>query len=208
MIGKLIRIDYNTQTAQRGKFARIAIELDVSQPLTPDFYLDGAVQLIEYENLPQVCFSCGRIGHSEEECSESKAPPNTQAPPSLVLADLPMTSSLQQTPTLGSDTTSEATATKEAFGLWMVVQRKHRRPNKNGNQTPQMKNQSTKDGRPAATTGNSHLRSVQPIGVKAQQRQSPTPATTRQPSMEGIAYTDSSANCSERNTSNLGYHLF
>ncbi|CAI0462848.1 unnamed protein product [Linum tenue] len=68
MIGKLIKIDYHTQSAQRGKFARIAIEIDVSMPLIPDFYLDDCKQTVEYENLPNVCFTGGRIGHRKEDC--------------------------------------------------------------------------------------------------------------------------------------------
>lgn len=33
MIGKLIKIDYNSLAMQRGKFAKMAMELDLGRPL-------------------------------------------------------------------------------------------------------------------------------------------------------------------------------
>ncbi|CAN1152494.1 hypothetical protein LINPERHAP2_LOCUS18778 [Linum perenne] len=58
LVGKTIKIDFNTQRAERGKFARIAVELDLDEPLPPVVMLDGAAQHIEYENLPNLCFDC------------------------------------------------------------------------------------------------------------------------------------------------------
>ncbi|CAN1141827.1 hypothetical protein LINPERHAP2_LOCUS12708 [Linum perenne] len=53
LVGKTVKIDFNTQTAKRGKFARIAIEIDLDKPLPPVVLLDGTIQQIEYENLPR-----------------------------------------------------------------------------------------------------------------------------------------------------------
>ncbi|CAN1801890.1 hypothetical protein LINPERHAP1_LOCUS23151 [Linum perenne] len=53
LIGKTVKIDFNTQTAERGKFARIAIEIDLDKHLSPVVLLDGTIQQIEYENLPR-----------------------------------------------------------------------------------------------------------------------------------------------------------
>ncbi|CAN1126965.1 hypothetical protein LINPERHAP2_LOCUS3737 [Linum perenne] len=52
LIGRTIKIDFSTQKAERGKFARIAIEIDLGAPLPPVIVLDGALQQVEYENLP------------------------------------------------------------------------------------------------------------------------------------------------------------
>ncbi|CAN1145774.1 hypothetical protein LINPERHAP2_LOCUS14877 [Linum perenne] len=52
LIGKTVRIDFNTQRAERVKFARIAVEIDLSEPLLPVVLLDGVHQLVEYENMP------------------------------------------------------------------------------------------------------------------------------------------------------------
>ncbi|CAN1744110.1 hypothetical protein LINPERHAP1_LOCUS2009 [Linum perenne] len=59
LLGRTIKIDFNTQRAERGKFARIAIEINLSEPLAPVIELDGALQKVEYENLPALCFECG-----------------------------------------------------------------------------------------------------------------------------------------------------
>ncbi|CAL1354279.1 unnamed protein product [Linum trigynum] len=145
MIGKLIKIDFHTQTAQRGKFARIAIEIDVSKPLIPDFYLDDCLQMVEYENLPNVCFSCGRINHGKDDCancgSENTTSPfitraQTSIPnhqpliPTKILSSTPST---QQDSTIlkSMDHQSELATTDSGFGPWMIVKRKPRRANKN-----------------------------------------------------------------------------
>ncbi|CAN1750211.1 hypothetical protein LINPERHAP1_LOCUS3969 [Linum perenne] len=73
LVGKTIKIEFNTQRVERGKFARIAVELDLSEPLLPVVLLDGATQHIEYENLPTLCFDYGRIGH-EALCCPLKLP--------------------------------------------------------------------------------------------------------------------------------------
>ncbi|CAN1332498.1 hypothetical protein LINPERPRIM_LOCUS35734 [Linum perenne] len=35
LIGTTVKIDYNTQRAERGKYSRIAIEIDLSEPNPP-----------------------------------------------------------------------------------------------------------------------------------------------------------------------------
>ncbi|CAN1152789.1 hypothetical protein LINPERHAP2_LOCUS18978 [Linum perenne] len=52
LIGRTVKIDFNTQNAERGKFARLAVEIDLNEPLTPTIDLDGCRQDVEYENLP------------------------------------------------------------------------------------------------------------------------------------------------------------
>ncbi|CAN1135875.1 hypothetical protein LINPERHAP1_LOCUS12572 [Linum perenne] len=42
LIGKTVRIDFTTQTAEWGKFARLATEIDLEMPLAPVIKLDGA----------------------------------------------------------------------------------------------------------------------------------------------------------------------
>ncbi|XP_050226208.1 uncharacterized protein LOC126676119 [Mercurialis annua] len=71
MVGRVIKIDYCTEAAERGKFARIAVELDLSKPLVSQFCLDKRIQFVEYECLPRICFSCGRFGHVKEHCPDN-----------------------------------------------------------------------------------------------------------------------------------------
>lgn len=72
VIGKVIRIDYNPESATRGKFARIAVDLFLDKPLCSQLLLDGKVQNVEYENLPRICFECGKYGHLSAGCPERK----------------------------------------------------------------------------------------------------------------------------------------
>ena len=67
-VGKPLKVDLNTQLATRGKFARVAVEIDLTKPLLSQFTLDEENQKIEYEGLPQVCFHCGRVGHNMLFC--------------------------------------------------------------------------------------------------------------------------------------------
>ena len=69
---KTIKIDVNTSNVQRGKFARVAVNIDLAKPLLSKIWLDGSWQRIEYEGLPQICFSCGRVGHSSVTCPQKR----------------------------------------------------------------------------------------------------------------------------------------
>ncbi|CAI0430402.1 unnamed protein product, partial [Linum tenue] len=71
LIGRTIKLDYHTEHRQRGKFARIAVELDMTKPLPTRIWLDDFWQVILYENLPTICYECGRIGHQEEACPQN-----------------------------------------------------------------------------------------------------------------------------------------
>ncbi|CAI0380089.1 unnamed protein product [Linum tenue] len=115
LIGRTIRLDYHTLNLDRAKFARLAIEVDLSKQLVPRIWLDDAWQKVEYENLPEVCFDCGRIGHSPDLCSLKK--PVT--PPAICA-------------TVGGDTQAGAVEQMAeephpGFGPWMLVTRKNRR---------------------------------------------------------------------------------
>ncbi|XP_027184123.1 uncharacterized protein LOC113782432 [Coffea eugenioides] len=67
-VGKAIKVDQRTLTAERGKFARIYVEVDLKKPLTPFIWVNQDLQRIEYEGLHQICFNCGQYGHIAEHC--------------------------------------------------------------------------------------------------------------------------------------------
>ncbi|KAL4341260.1 hypothetical protein GQ457_08G016750 [Hibiscus cannabinus] len=67
-IGKVVRIDYNTSEAKRGRFARLAILVDLKKPLVSGIVIDGQRQDIKYEGLPEICFKCGMYGHLSDSC--------------------------------------------------------------------------------------------------------------------------------------------
>ena len=72
VVGKFIRVDYNTGEAQRGKLARVTVELNLNKPPVSSFLIDGRTQRVEYEDLPMICFQCGRYDHISELCKEKK----------------------------------------------------------------------------------------------------------------------------------------
>ncbi|KAL4311375.1 hypothetical protein GQ457_01G022070 [Hibiscus cannabinus] len=72
LLGKVVRVDYNTTDGFRGKFACLAIAVDLNQPLISCIRIDGKVRKLEYEGLHNICFDCGVYGHSKDCCPLSK----------------------------------------------------------------------------------------------------------------------------------------
>lgn len=70
VIGNFNRIDYNIESATRGKFTRIAVEVALDKPLCSQFLLDGKIQQVKYESLPIICFECGTYGQLNSSCPE------------------------------------------------------------------------------------------------------------------------------------------
>ncbi|XP_039056568.1 uncharacterized protein LOC120199593 [Hibiscus syriacus] len=58
-IGRVIKIDYNTDGGERGKFARLDVLVDLNKPFLSCIRVDGSIKKLEYEGLQQVCFACG-----------------------------------------------------------------------------------------------------------------------------------------------------
>ena len=71
-IGKVIKIDRNTESMDRGQYVRFCIEVDLTKPLLSKFKLNGRVWKIQYEGLKMVCFKCGHLGHKEEVCGRTQ----------------------------------------------------------------------------------------------------------------------------------------
>ncbi|KAI9102976.1 hypothetical protein K1719_023415 [Acacia pycnantha] len=109
VFGEVIKVDYNTDSGDRGKFARIAVVIDLTKPMISKIQVDGELIYVEYEGLPSICFECGRYGHLQSSCP-TKMVAATVPPPS---SDSPMAP------------VAEARETAE-FGAWMQVQRRRR----------------------------------------------------------------------------------
>ncbi|KAG8485687.1 hypothetical protein CXB51_019012 [Gossypium anomalum] len=98
LVGKVMKLDFKTDSGARGQFARMAVSIDLNKPLTSQFSINGRIQRVEFESLPTVCF------HRERSMQREKD-------------DVPVT----------VDNDADPKMVAEAFGLWMVVQRKSRR---------------------------------------------------------------------------------
>ena len=73
--GRTLKVDVHTINGEaegigveRGKFARICIEIDLKKQLVTKYELRGKVRHVQYEGLKIVCFNCGLYGHHKDVC--------------------------------------------------------------------------------------------------------------------------------------------
>ncbi|KAH1040164.1 hypothetical protein J1N35_041907 [Gossypium stocksii] len=112
LIGKVMKLDLRTDSGARGQFARMAVSINMDKPLTLQVLINGRIQRVKFEALPTVCFSCGKYGYLKISCPSSinRSMPGDKE-------DSPTTVNKEKSPMTEND----------AFGLWMVAQRKSRR---------------------------------------------------------------------------------
>ncbi|XP_016675865.1 uncharacterized protein [Gossypium hirsutum] len=71
LIGKVVKLDTQTDNQIRGRYARLAVYINLDKPLISQVLIDGLIQRVEYEALPTVCFECGKYGHVKEMCTSA-----------------------------------------------------------------------------------------------------------------------------------------
>ncbi|KAH7848965.1 hypothetical protein Vadar_010951 [Vaccinium darrowii] len=122
-LGRPIRADSTTVETDRGRYARVCVEIDLSKPVKSRVLIEGKIYRVEYEHIPIMCFGCGRVGHRRDQCTWSNKPnpsPGDDAPQPPVTAS---------GATAEETTTINAVAQTPVYGHWTLVQRKPRRPN-------------------------------------------------------------------------------
>nr|CCA66008.1 hypothetical protein [Beta vulgaris subsp. vulgaris] len=124
-IGKVIKIDRNTESMDRGQYVRFCIEVDLSKPLLSKFRLNGKVWIVQYEGLRLICFKCGHLGHKEDTCNVFKAQQKDN------------TESNINTAANGADyqqveENHVPQEVREKYGNWMMVTRPGKRPTTKG----------------------------------------------------------------------------
>lgn len=63
VIGKPIRVDKDTLNVERGRFARVCLEIDLTQSVVGKFWIKDNWYHVEYEGLHLICAKCGCYGH-------------------------------------------------------------------------------------------------------------------------------------------------
>ncbi|PPD81183.1 hypothetical protein GOBAR_DD21894 [Gossypium barbadense] len=72
LVGKVAKLDYNTDNRVRRRFARMVVYVNLEKVLISQVLVNGTLQRIEYKYLPAVCFLCGHYGHIKEICPKGE----------------------------------------------------------------------------------------------------------------------------------------
>ncbi|XP_016207912.1 uncharacterized protein LOC107648623 [Arachis ipaensis] len=68
ILGRNLKVDSNTADKCRGKFARLCVELDLTESLVSQYSINRVRYIVEYEEIYNICFSCGMVGHEKSNC--------------------------------------------------------------------------------------------------------------------------------------------
>lgn len=76
-LGDIIAVEDPDGRGKPMKFIRVRVWIDISKPLKKGFFLKRAQNEdvwvnFKYERLSDYCYGCGRIGHTANECGDSK----------------------------------------------------------------------------------------------------------------------------------------
>lgn len=77
-VGQPIKLDEMTMFASRGRYARMCVQVNIDQPLLTKIQIRDEFIHVEYEGLPTICYSCGRIGHRKGVCPYTVKPHETK----------------------------------------------------------------------------------------------------------------------------------
>lgn len=69
VVGRPIKVDENTLRVERGRFARVCLEINLNQPVVGKIWVRDNWYKIEYEGLHVICSICGCYGHVSRNCS-------------------------------------------------------------------------------------------------------------------------------------------
>jgi len=80
-IGCPIKVDTNTLKVERGKFARVCVEVDLTTLVVGKIWVNVHWYKVQYEGLHLICTNCGCYGHLGRNCSKNQTPCPKPPPP-------------------------------------------------------------------------------------------------------------------------------
>lgn len=72
LLGRALKVDHTSMRVERGKYARICVEINLKKPLGSRIKINRKAFNVEYEGLSQICFNCGLYGHVSDNCGVNK----------------------------------------------------------------------------------------------------------------------------------------
>ncbi|KAJ4826259.1 hypothetical protein Tsubulata_018650 [Turnera subulata] len=66
LVGRTVKLERNSKNPSRGKFAKVAVNVNITQPLKGTVTMENETYKVVYEGLPGICDNCGRVGHLSE----------------------------------------------------------------------------------------------------------------------------------------------
>ena len=67
-LGKPLKVDMTTLNLERGRFARVCVEVNLSTPLKGTVLINDERFFVSYEGLVKICSACGLYGHLVHAC--------------------------------------------------------------------------------------------------------------------------------------------
>ena len=115
-IRPVLHIDSYTASGLRGSYARLYVQVDLEKPLINMVRIGKCRQAVLYEGISALCFSCGRLGHTQDKCCYSIKQDEKKDEGGVV--------------DKGQESSHESQQSSN-YGPWMLVTRK-RSPVRNG----------------------------------------------------------------------------
>jgi len=81
-LGRPIKVDTNTLKIERGKFARVCVEIDLTVPVVGKIWVNGHWYKVQYEGLHLICTNCGCYGHLGRNCPATQIQKTSTQPTS------------------------------------------------------------------------------------------------------------------------------
>ncbi|KAH1108510.1 hypothetical protein J1N35_012278 [Gossypium stocksii] len=124
LVGIVVKLDLNTDSKSRGRFARMVAYVNLKKPLVSRILINGRIQTVEYESLSTICFHYGRYGHAE----------NIYSFKALTYLTEKTNHSSELTTEIQKSTVDESEKKDDNFGPWMIVERRSRRKPRDNSQ--------------------------------------------------------------------------